>query len=172
LKTDNLKSLLEQVIQEINGLNEFALKIETNSLANIELDTKLREREKKLDERESGLVKREDALKENTESLAKKLEEINQKEEVIIKLGDIKEEIRKKREDLDIKKAENEKKIEELDKKIKDYDFLADKEKEIEHRETLMAKETLLDRDRKEKLDIRENQLKTEAERLQKIASS
>lgn len=171
MNIDNLKSLSEKLIQEVNNITEFAKKTEADSLVSNEFDVKLREREKKLDGRESQLKGREDEVKANNELLGKKLVEIEQKESIISKLDDLREQIRKDREELDAKRAENDKKVEELAKKIKDYDFLVEKEKEIEHREALMAKETLLDRSRKEDLDIWEESLKKEASRLQKIAS-
>jgi hypothetical protein len=165
LKTDNIKSLIEQVVTELENINSFAASCEAKESDLTRLDFRLREREGELNKREAKLKEREDNIGAENDLIAGKLVDIEQRELLLAKLEGIRERVAKESEELDIKKVE-------IDQKSEGYDFLVKREKELKIQEDLINKEKLVDRERKEKLDIREYHLKKKEERLQMAASS
>ena len=59
----------------------------------------------------------------------------------------------------------------EVSLKEKEFEKLEEIKTELDHRETLLKKEMLMDKIRQDKMDIREEELNKEKARLQEIAS-
>ena len=170
MTTTDIRNNFESTFNELQSLINYATKIEEQKKLQEEFDARLRTREKGLEERERQYTASIQSLKQTEDFIEKKTIVLGEKEEVLKKLDERKEQLRIKGEEIVKKVEENKQILKNLEIRLKEADDLKLRTQELDHRETLLQKEVLADRTRKQELDQKEADLKNEEQRLQKLA--
>lgn len=169
---DNIRLLFDQLQREIGVMMSMIADNEVKAEQLRDFDFSLRAFEKKLNKTAADQKIERTQLDSEKTFLKDKLIEISEKEVKVAQLTELKESIKSLSEELDKKKARLDAQEIEIDERLKQAIALDERQVELDHREELLKKEMLLDRERKVLLDQQAIDNQTEANRLQKIAES
>jgi DNA repair exonuclease SbcCD ATPase subunit len=160
---DRLTSLIQSSIEKQDELEK------REKLLN-DFDFKLREREKKLEGQETDLSIQENKLKSDKLLIDEKYNELEKDKLQLQQVNNKLDELDRKQKSISEKQSnldERENKIKEGEKEL---EKLSEIRIELDHRETLLKKEMLMDKLRQDKMDERDALFEKEKDRIQKIA--
>jgi hypothetical protein len=151
---------LENAMHDIQN-SESELKARDQSI--IERQNKL-----KLQEETNTFEKRKLEMEKSFLATVRDQQKVKDEE---LKILDVKRlNLNKDQEEFNKKKEEFDKKSLELEGKIKQYEFLEVKFADLEKREKMIEREKLIDKERKEFLDKRDENIKLKEQKLQRLA--
>lgn len=165
-----LQELLDNITQEINAEIVKAKGVEQVRITLEELDHALKKKREELDKREKELLIKIENQKKEEEYLVSALEETRNLEAKQARFLEEKEAFAKLKQLFDEEKSRMDQKRLELDEKLKQAVLLDQREKELEHRDELLKRDSLHNRTQIEDVERREKEVETEKKRLQQIA--
>lgn len=169
---DGLKQQYELLIKEIDSLLGLADNNIQEEKRIKEAELNLRKFESELKDKERLLNNKEEEIKGQIDYLrTKNLDFISKEKQIETKLRKVTEAEATIRE-AELKEKDIDEKMKQLEGKLQVYKELEKEKEQIAHLRSMLNKETLIDRERKDKLDTQAQENEREKKRLQILADS
>lgn len=166
----DLKNKAESVIVEINAALDDLSRNDERQKQLDELDQRLYQKNIILENKKKEFALKVEDLDKRQAFMDKKDLELTQREKEVEKIKEMRVQLIADQEKLKDDKQLTLKLTAQYEEKLKKTELLDQREKELNHREELLRKESLIDLARKENLDKRQIENEGEAKRLQRIA--
>lgn len=169
MNTEEISTLCYKLIDSLKIYNEDIADIKLRQEINETYEKRLMGKESLLNQKVEDIKNKLIIISEQNDWIKKANAEIKTRETYIqARL----EELKKKESDIKLKRDELIKRAENINKKIEQYKELDALDKDLKQRESIIEKEKILDHERKQILDLRENKIKSLEQELQRITDS